>query len=388
MDLGRSLIPNVCVGHSIETIDSIALQYMSAFYGLGLVFITYCIVELHGYNFCLIVWLWKPFSKCFTRIRRRVNPSASLINAFATFLVLSYSKLAFTSIILLSPSYLYNQTGHHVSTVVIYDGTLGFFKSKKHIWLAILAITIFIIFVVLPPLLLLLYPWRRFQRFLSYFRLHRPGLIIFMNTFQGCYKDGSKGTCDHRWFSAFYFILRIIGCVVCVLLGYSVVSSFSLQLIIEAVNIISILILLYLKPYKKSLYNNLDITILLDIILISSLYTNSYVITNSGGAIVVVMWLFIALGLPLLDAVIFVTYHLIKRLRFYITKTKTRIRHAGQNSRLSLVIDEKFESQERDDLTPSFPDRLLHPHIYTEFKKQRDFAAIGSKYGSTGSPAP
>ena len=129
LDLGQSLTPNECVGHSIETIDSIALQYMSAFYGLGLVFITYCIVELHGYNFRLIVWLWKPFSKCFTRIRRQMNLSASLINALATFLVLSYSKLAFTSIILLTPSYLYNQTGHHVNTVVIYDGTLGFFKS-------------------------------------------------------------------------------------------------------------------------------------------------------------------------------------------------------------------------------------------------------------------
>ena len=51
LDLGRILTPNVCVGHSIETVDSIALQYMSAFYGLGLVFITYCIVELHRYNF-------------------------------------------------------------------------------------------------------------------------------------------------------------------------------------------------------------------------------------------------------------------------------------------------------------------------------------------------
>ena len=131
LDLGRSLIPNLCVGHSIETIDSIALQYMSAFYGLGLVFITYCIVELHGYNFRLIVWLWKPFSKCLARIRRRVNPSASLINAFATFLLLSYSKLAVTSIVLLTPTYLYNQTGHHVSNVLMYDGTLGFFKSKK-----------------------------------------------------------------------------------------------------------------------------------------------------------------------------------------------------------------------------------------------------------------
>ena len=382
LDLGRILTPNVCVGHSIETIDSIALQYMSAFYGLGLVFITYCIVELHGYNVRLIVCLWKPFSKCFTRIRRRVNPSASLINAFATFLLLSYSKLTLTSIILLTPSYLYNQTGHHVSTVVIYDGTLGFFKSKKHIWLAFLAILIFIIFIVLPPLLLLLYPWRCFQRFLSNFRLHRPGLIIFMDTFLGCYKDGSNGTRDCRWFSAFYFILRIIMCVVHVVLGFSLFSHFSIQLVIQAVYTISILILLYLKPYKKSLYNNLDITILLDCILISSLYS---IIRNSGGAIVVEMCLFIALGLPLLGAVVFVTYRLIKRLRFCIMTTKFRIRHAGLNSRLSLVIDETFESQERDDLTPSLPDRLLHPHLYSEFEEQN---VKGSTYGSIGPAVP
>ena len=385
LDLGRTLTPNVCVGHSIETINSIALQYMSAFYGLGLVFITYCIVELHGYNFRLIVWLWKPFSKCFTRIRRRVNPSASLINAFATFLLLSYSKLAVTSIILLTPTYLYNQTGHHVSNVLMYDGTLGFFKSKKHIWLAILAITIFIIFVVLPPLLLLLYPWRCFQRFLSYFRLHRPGLIIFMDTFQGCYKDGSNGTRDCRWFSAFYFILRIVGCVVYVLLGFSVFSKFSMQLIIQGVYTISILLLLYLKPYKNSLYNNLDITILLDCTLIASLFTNNYIVTDSSSAMAIELCLLIALELPLLGAVIFVTYHLIKRLRFYIMKTKIRIRHAGPNSRLSLVIDKKFESQERDDLTPSLPDRLLHPHLYSEFEEQN---VNGSTYGSIGPAVP
>ena len=162
-----------------------------------------------------------------------------------------------------------------------------------------------------------------------------------MDTFQGCYKDGSNGTRDRRWFSAFYFILRIVGCVVYVLPGYSVFSHVSIELIIQAVHIFSILILLYLKPYKNSLYNNLDITILLDSILISSLYTNSYIITSSSSTTVVKLCLFIALRLPLLASVIFVTDHLINRLLFCIMKTKIRIRHAGLNSRLSLVIDER-----------------------------------------------
>ena len=388
LDLGRILTPNACVGHSIETIDSIALHYISAFYGLGLVFITYCIVELHGYNFRLIVWLWKPFSKCFARIRRRVNPSASLINAFATFLLLSYSKLTLTSIMLLTPSYLYNQTGHHVNTVALYDSNLGFFRNEKQIWLAILAILIFITFVILPPLLLLLYPWRCFQKLLSYFRLHRPGLITFMDIFQGCYKDGSNGTRDCRWFSAYYFIFRIVIYIVLVVFRFTVLVHSSEQLLIQSLHIISILVLVYLKPYKNCSYNILDITILADSIIISSLYMYNTTSTNSSNSVVVAVCMFIAVALPLLGAVIFVTYHLIKILRFCIMKAKIRFRYAGLNSRLSSVIDGNYESQERHQLDLSIPDRLLHPHKYTEFKKQRDFAAIGSKYGSTGSPAP
>ena len=274
------------------------------------------------------------------RTRRRVNPSASLINAFATFLVLSYSKLAVTSILLLTPTYLYNQTGHHVSNVLIYDGTLGFFIDGKNI----LAIFIFIIFVVLPPLLLLLYPWRHFQRFLSYFRLHRPGLIIFMDTFQGCYKDGSNGTRDCCWFSTVYFILRIIYCIIFVLLGFALFSRSLKQLLLQLLHVISILVLVYLKPYKNSLYNSLDITILVDCIIISSLYTNNI---SSSNSVVVAVCLFVAVVLPLLGAIIFVTYHLVKRVRFFIMKSKIRFRYAGLNSRLSYVIDENYESQER-----------------------------------------
>ena len=206
-----------------------------------------------------------------------------------------------------------------------------------------------------------------------------------MDTFQGCYKDGSNGTRDCRWFSAFYFILRIIYCIIFVLLGFTLFSRSLKQLLLQLFNVIWILVLVYLKPYKNSLYNSLDITILVDCIIISSLYTYG---TSTSNSVVVVVCLFIALGLPLLGAVIFVTYHLIKRLRFFIMKAKIKFRYTGLNSGLSYVIDENYESQESNQLNSSLPDRLLHPHMYTEFKKQRDFAAIGSKYGSIGSPAP
>ena len=54
-------------------------------------------VELYSSNFKLIVMLWKPFHKCFVRVRRSWDPKASMINAFATFLLLLFSKLLYVS---------------------------------------------------------------------------------------------------------------------------------------------------------------------------------------------------------------------------------------------------------------------------------------------------
>ena len=389
LDLGRSLTPNVCVGHSIETIDSIALQYMSAFYGLGLVFITYCIVELHGYNFRLIVWLWKPFSKCFTRVRRRVNPRASLINAFATFLLLSYSKLTLTSIMLLTPSYLYNQTGHPVTTVLLYDGTLGLFQNDKHICLVVFAISIFIIFVLLPPLLLFLYPWRHFQSFLTHFKLHRPGLITFMDAFQGCYKDGSDGMKDCRWFSGYYFIFRICICIVFIIVeDNSIHHRLSQQLIRQAMYLFSGILILYIEPYKRRLYNKIDITLSFLCLYISSLTIVNifHEITNTSSHLEVI--LFVSISLPLLVAILFVLYHIILRLKkivCFCLITCSRFRHAQTNCPLNGIINDAYESQERKDLTPSLPDRLLQPHLYSGYQ---DYSIVQSNYGSIGPPVP
>jgi len=57
-------------------------------------------VELHGHTFRPTVWLWKPFQRCCVNVSRRWDTKASLIDVFAAFLVLSYSKLLFVSAIL------------------------------------------------------------------------------------------------------------------------------------------------------------------------------------------------------------------------------------------------------------------------------------------------
>ena len=56
---------------------------------------------------------------CFARFRRRWDPKGSVINAFATFLLLSYSKLLVVSYSLLAVSVQYNNRGERVGPVVV-----------------------------------------------------------------------------------------------------------------------------------------------------------------------------------------------------------------------------------------------------------------------------
>ena len=73
---------------------------------------------------------------CFTRFRKRWDPKGSVINTFATFLLLSYSKLLTVSYTLLG---LPNNKGERVGPAALYlDASIEYF-SKHHHPFAVLA---------------------------------------------------------------------------------------------------------------------------------------------------------------------------------------------------------------------------------------------------------
>ena len=89
---------------------------------------------------------------CFARFRRRWDPKGLVINAFATFLLLSYSKLLTVSYSLLDSSTLHNNTGETVGpTVLFFDASIEYF-SRQHLPFAVLAISVLLVFVLFPLL--------------------------------------------------------------------------------------------------------------------------------------------------------------------------------------------------------------------------------------------
>ena len=89
-------------------------------------------------------------------------------------------------------------------------------------------------------------------------------LHIFMDTFQGHYKDGTNGTRDLRFFSGLYLLLRVV-VYTSIVVTYQIASyAYTTNVIVVAAVSVALA-----QPYKNYYYNFIDASLL---ILLTMLY--------------------------------------------------------------------------------------------------------------------
>ena len=253
LDFLRTLIPHqICL--KVNTLQALALDYSIAFYPLALIIVTFILIELHAHNFGVIVWIWRPFHRCFARFRQQWDIRTSIIDAFATFLLLSNIKFLNVSFDLLIPTYVYNMNGSVVGLYLYYDASIEYF-GKKHLPYAIVALFVVLIFIIFPILLLLLYPMRCFQRCLNHCGVRWHALPTFIDAFQGYYKDGTNGNRDCRYFAGVYLLLRLILAISFAITRSVVFYGLAILVLISVAILITII-----QPYKTefAVYNAID----------------------------------------------------------------------------------------------------------------------------------
>ena len=132
----------------MNTLHSLALEYVVATYPLLLMVVIYFCIEMYDSGVMVVVCAWRPFHMCFARFRRRWDPKGSVINAFATFLLLSYSKLLTVSYTLLGVTELYNNKSERIGPAALYlDASIEYF-SRQHLPFAVLAICVLLVLVI------------------------------------------------------------------------------------------------------------------------------------------------------------------------------------------------------------------------------------------------
>ena len=356
LDFSSITGPNFCLSQSISVLHILALQYISAVYPLVLSMVAFIIIELHARNFRPVVCLWRPLCLLFVRFRRTWQPKTSTMDAFAAFILLSYTKFVRVSLSLLTPSHVFNDSGDIVDTVLRYDPSIPFF-GRAHLPYAILAIFVLLTFGAIPLILLLLYPFRRFQRCLNRYRLlQSPALHMFIDTFQGCYKDGKE-----RCFAGLYFVFRIV-----IFTIYTSAKSdlplFFTYLVFAYIGMLVLFVIF--QPYKQKFFNCLDVLMIALLVLINSLMLYAYIrlVSHRSFPHSSMVCSYMLMFLPLLYMISYVVYRSLFGSacckKYCISKSK-RTTPEGQPLTQSTGTRRRAISSE-------VPDRVENPQRYQD----------------------
>ena len=260
------------------------------------------------------------------RSRRLSNfISKGIIHVICCLLLLSYTSLATTSLLLMRP--LIFRDIDKVYTYVSPD--IEYFHGR-HLAYAIVVVIFTIIIVIGLPLLLALEPFLNSK-------INFTKIKPLLDQFQSCYKD------KYRYFAAYYMICRLV--LITIIIANSS-NDFVFQYLFITACVIMALIHQLLKPYSSSLLNDFDGTILQFLVLISVLPLVEFF--NRFDANLLVGITFILVILPLL---IFITMSLminkekIKRLPKYCYTKCTQL-HLTRYHEIPLNEPEESSDEE------------------------------------------
>ena len=258
-------VKKFCTLKHNSTLPTLAEEYIPAFYVLFLCVMFFIIIpwiysccaqsRLQAIQNCVL-----KMERMCIRFRYHWSVRNSVIHSLTTFLVLSYSRITLVTFKLLAPAVLYGPGGldsHYHKTVVWFDGTKSYFGSE-HLPYALSALLMLIIFVLIPPLLLLSYP-------LLPVLLTRLGLqdywivkkliinplskcVPIFDAFQSCYKD------EYRFFAGLLFVYRVLALAV---FAFTPTTALNLAWL-QGFLLVILLLHCTCQPYKKRWHNFME----------------------------------------------------------------------------------------------------------------------------------
>ena len=253
MDFFSYLLPSFCVSNKMSILHVKLLDYIIAIYPLCFIALIYVLVELHDNGCRLLVWMWRPFHRCLVQCRRSWNIKGSLINAFATLYLLSFTKVASVSYSLLVTTDLADICGQYYRAYLYYDPSCKKL-TKCHFLYATCAFTVLSIFVIVPTLYLFLHPFKIMQRFASLLKLKSLLLNEITKVCCKSYKDHTDAKIDCRWFASVYLALRIA-----IVFTQMAIYSYVWQVFVVC---LAIMLVAAFRPYHKEFFNRMDLIVL------------------------------------------------------------------------------------------------------------------------------
>ena len=243
-----------CISESLNDMNVLLLNFISVLYPLLLMISMYILIELHARNFRPIVIMWKPFGRCFSKIRRNWSATDSIVHAYATLLLLSFGILNHNILQLLKSTNIYNSTEKVYTNVLMNRPSIHVYSSE-YIPYLIIVLTLMFFLGVCPTALLCIYSIKMFRRKLNNCCSHRIQIVLntFVETFQGTLKDGLNGTRDYRILPALFLIIVMVTAILASfadVFSIYIIGSYDIVLLV-----LSSFLIAFARPCKSFLTN-------------------------------------------------------------------------------------------------------------------------------------
>ena len=266
-----------CLWENASSLDMLAFKYVTIVYAFSLVFLTIFVL-----SFCKLALL----ENCLSKFRgKKQNFSSSIIHGLSGFLVVCYSQCTKISLLILTPATIYNTKSVPIASVAYYDGRLDYF-SGRHLLYTIPALLFVAIIVLLPPILLVVYPLC--YKVLSFLRLEESKfakilckvvplerLKPFFDSFQSSFRDNC------RYFSGLYFFYRFSTLVTFA----SIQNGSAYYLAVQIQFVLMLLVHAWVQPYATPWHNKLDAFLFTTLIIVNAItlfrYNHTSEVTNS-----------------------------------------------------------------------------------------------------------
>lgn len=339
LDNLRYLIAPFCVSSKLTGLNIDLIVYLFTLYPICLMFITWLFIRLHDGNYRPIVHLCKPFVFFCARLRRDWCIRNNIIDVFATFFLLSFTKLADESLMFVRCRAIVT-VSNSTKSVAYADMSMSCY-SKEHIpYIVVGYLTLF--GLLAQTMLLILYPFKIFKAFLSKIGVCGQLEIIittFVEKFHDCYRDGLDGGKDMRSFSGLYLILRMV-LIITNDIGSTKVALFYIFLFLT----LAAFLVAFFKPYKHFL-DNLTDTLVLALLMVLVL---CYVCMSSN----IIMLSMVLCCSPIVVFVFVHVWKLFKCLRERcLLKNKCMEKYMSQ----SIILLFKFQDKPVDEQSTLLP---------------------------------
>ena len=279
---------------------------------------------VHPVAFSLILAMIIMLAKCSRRLTEFI--SRVIIPVICLLLLLSYTSIATTSLLLMRPLKFLD-----VDKVYTYlSPDLEYFQGRN-LGYVILAIVSTIAIVIFPPALLLLEPY--LNRYINFVKV-KP----ILDQFQGCYKD------KYRSFAAYYMICRLV--IITLIIANSSSDIVVIQYFLIIACLIIAVIHLIIRPYSQLVLNVFDGIVLIMMILVAIISFFQQSNNSDSNLILILAYILVLLPLTIFIAMeILINKENIKKmikLRKERSDSRYEIPLNDLNHEIDIIVDESM----------------------------------------------